>query len=56
MSAFECFENFEAIGVDLKIIDLRLEDIVNRMFQRCFEDKKFKQVTRHLEMSEGRIN
>lgn len=26
-----------------KVIDPRLEDIVNRMFARCFEDKKFKQ-------------
>ncbi|CAF4899400.1 unnamed protein product, partial [Rotaria socialis] len=24
-------------------IDQRLEDIVNRMFQRCFDDKKYKQ-------------
>ena len=26
----------------MKPVDSRLEDIVNRMFQRCFEDKKFK--------------
>ena len=27
-----------------KTIDTRLETIVNRMFQRCFDDKQYKQV------------
>lgn len=37
-------ENFQAKDQsEIKPIDHRLEDIVNRMFQRCLEDKKFKQ-------------
>jgi len=36
-------ENFQAKDAsEMKPVDSRLEDIVNRMFQRCFEDKKFK--------------
>jgi hypothetical protein len=31
-------------------IDERLEDIVNRMFQRCFDDKKYKQVEFHISL------
>lgn len=36
-------DNFQAKDAsEMKPVDSRLEDIVNRMFQRCFEDKKFK--------------
>lgn len=36
-------DNFQAKNASgMKPVDSRLEDIVNRMFQRCFEDKKFK--------------
>ena len=31
-------------GEEQKPIDSRLEAIVNRMFQRCFDDKQYKQV------------
>ncbi|KAG1668453.1 26S proteasome non-ATPase regulatory subunit 1 [Nymphon striatum] len=30
-------------GSDKKVIDSRLESIVNRMFQRCFDDGQYKQ-------------
>lgn len=55
-------ENFQAIDTsEVKPVDTRLEDIVNRMFQRCFEDKKFKQAigiaieTRRLDIVEKSI-
>lgn len=56
-------DNFElsAEGKPLNVIDRRLEDIVNRMFQRFFEDKKFKQAigiaieTRRLDIFERAI-
>jgi 26S proteasome regulatory subunit N2 len=55
-------ENFQARDAsEVKPIDPRLEDIVNRMFQRCFEDKKFKQAigiaieTRRLDVFEKAI-
>ncbi len=55
-------ENFQAKETsDVKPVDTRLEDIVNRMFQRCFEDKKFKQAigiaieTRRLDIVEKAI-
>lgn len=36
-------DNFQAKDAsEVKSVDSRLEDIVNRMFQRCFDDKKFK--------------
>ena len=35
--------NAEASESDQKEIDPRLEDIVNRMFQRCFDDCMYKQ-------------
>lgn len=36
-------DNFQAKDAsEMKPVDSRLEDIVNRMFQRCFDDKKFK--------------
>ncbi|KAL3847589.1 hypothetical protein ACJMK2_018492 [Sinanodonta woodiana] len=35
--------NAESSEEDHKPIDLRLEAIVNRMFQRCFDDRQFKQ-------------
>jgi hypothetical protein len=37
-------EKFQSDGTSHVHIDQRLEDIVNRMFQRCFDDKKYKQV------------
>ncbi len=37
-------EKFQSDGTANVHIDQRLEDIVNRMFQRCFDDKKYKQV------------
>ena len=55
-------ENFQVREQsELKAVDPRLEDIVNRMFQRCFEDKKFKQAigiaieTRRLDVFEKAI-
>ena len=55
-------ENFQVRDPsELKAVDPRLEDIVNRMFQRCFEDKKFKQAigisieTRRLDVFEKAI-
>ncbi|CAF0923796.1 unnamed protein product [Rotaria sp. Silwood1] len=36
-------EKFQSDGTAQIQIDQRLEDIVNRMFQRCFDDKKYKQ-------------
>ncbi|CAF3856457.1 unnamed protein product [Rotaria magnacalcarata] len=36
-------EKFQSDGSVQVQIDQRLEDIVNRMFQRCFDDKKYKQ-------------
>ena len=37
-------EKFQSDGAANVHIDPRLENIVNRMFQRCFDDKKYKQV------------
>jgi mevalonate pyrophosphate decarboxylase len=37
-------DKFQSEGSSHIQIDQRLEDIVNRMFQRCFDDKKYKQV------------
>lgn len=37
-------EKFQSDGQANIKIDQRMEDIVNRMFQRCFDDKKYKQV------------
>ena len=55
-------ENFQAKETsDVKAVDTRLEDIVNWMFQRCFDDKKFKQAigiaieTRRLDIVEKAI-
>jgi 26S proteasome regulatory subunit N2 len=55
-------ENFQVREQsESKPVDPRLEDIVNRMFQRCFEDKKFKQAigiaieTRRLDVFEKAI-
>jgi 26S proteasome regulatory subunit N2 len=55
-------ESFQAKDAsEKKTVDPRLEDIVNRMFQRCFDDKKFKQAigiaieTRRLDMFEKSI-
>jgi len=55
-------ENFQAKeSSEVKAVDSRLEDIVNRMFQRCFDDKKFKQAigiaieTRRLDIVEKAI-
>lgn len=55
-------ENFQVLDQsELKPVDSRLEDIVNRMFQRCFDDKKFKQAigiaieTRRLDIVEKAI-
>ncbi|XP_046557496.1 LOW QUALITY PROTEIN: 26S proteasome non-ATPase regulatory subunit 1-like [Haliotis rubra] len=39
----QCVENAECSEEDRKPIDPRLEAVVNRMFQRCFDDKQFKQ-------------
>ena len=35
--------NAEGAEGEQKTIDSRLESIVNRMFQRCFDDKQYKQ-------------
>ena len=55
-------DNFQAKDAsETKSVDPRLEDVVNRMFQRCFDDKKFKQAigiaieTRRLDMFERAI-
>jgi 26S proteasome regulatory subunit N2 len=55
-------ENFQAVdATEIKQVDQRLESIVNRMFQRFFEEKKFKQAigiaieTRRLDMFEKAI-
>jgi 26S proteasome regulatory subunit N2 len=55
-------ENFQVKETsEVKSIDPRLEDIVNRMFQRFFDDKKFKQAigiaieTRRLDVFEKAI-
>lgn len=55
-------DNFQAKDAsEMKPVDARLEDIVNRMFQRCFDDKKFKQAigiaieTRRLDVVEKAI-
>lgn len=55
-------DNFQAKDAsEIKSVDSRLEDIVNRMFQKCFEEKKFKQVigiaieTRRLDIVEKAI-
>lgn len=37
-------ENAELGENEQKSIDPRLEAVVNRMFQRCFDDKQYKQV------------
>ena len=37
-------QNSETSEEDHKEIDPRLEGIVNRMFKRCFDDRKYKQV------------
>lgn len=39
----QCVVNAEGQEEQKKAIDPRLENIVNRMFQRCFDDKQFKQ-------------
>ena len=39
--------NAEEAEGEQKPIDARLEAIVNRMFQRCFDDKQYKQVGGH---------
>lgn len=41
-------EKFQSDGAANVQIDQRLEDIVNRMFQRCFDDKKYKQVRKEI--------
>jgi len=66
----KCIDHYTKLQVDnfqtketgeLKPVDSRLEDIVNRMFQRCFDDKKFKQAigiaieTRRLDVVEKAI-
>ncbi|KAH3809770.1 hypothetical protein DPMN_138149, partial [Dreissena polymorpha] len=38
-----CVGNTEGSDEDRKPVDARLEAIVNRMFQRCFDDKQYKQ-------------
>ncbi|KAL4219945.1 26S proteasome non-ATPase regulatory subunit 1 [Mactra antiquata] len=38
-----CVSNAENTEEDQKPIDSRLEAVVNRMFQRCFDDKQYKQ-------------
>lgn len=38
-----CVANAESAEGEQKPIDSRLEAIVNRMFQRCFDDKQYKQ-------------
>jgi 26S proteasome regulatory subunit N2 len=55
-------ENFQAIDDSAVVaVDPRLEGIVNRMFQRFFDEKKFKQAigiaveTRRLDMFEKAI-
>jgi iron complex outermembrane receptor protein len=67
----KCIDHYTKIQVDnfqakdaseIKAIDPRLEDIVNRMFQRFFDEKKFKQViglaieTRRLDVFEKAIS
>ena len=37
-------QNAESADELQKEIDPRLEEVVNRMFQRCFDDRRFKQV------------
>ena len=44
-------EKFQSEGSSHIQIDHRLEDIVNRMFQRCFDDKKYKQVNNFISLS-----
>ena len=66
----KCIDHYTKVQVDnfqakdpseVKSIDSRLEDIVNRVFQRCFDDKKFKQAigiaieTRRLDIFEKAI-
>ena len=43
MVIFNLEANGENSQMPLQKIDSRLEDIVNRMFQRCFEDNQYKQ-------------
>ena len=48
-------------GITAKTIDPRLEAIVNRMFQRCFDDRQYKQAvgialeTRRIDIFENAI-
>lgn len=37
-------QNAEATSGDCKMIDKNLEEVVDQMFKRCFEDRQFKQV------------
>jgi len=37
-------ENADLADDEQKTMDPRLEAVVNRMFQRCIDDKQFKQV------------
>jgi hypothetical protein len=36
--------NAECDASDFKMIEQSLENVVNRMFQRCYDDRQFKQV------------
>ena len=37
-------QNAEDTSGDYKMIDKNLEEVVDQMFKRCFEDRQFKQV------------
>lgn len=56
-----CVLNADSSEEEQKTIDPRLETIVNRMFQRCFDDKQFKQAvgialeTRRIDIFENAI-
>uniref|UniRef100_A0A452GVC0 26S proteasome non-ATPase regulatory subunit 1 n=1 Tax=Gopherus agassizii TaxID=38772 RepID=A0A452GVC0_9SAUR len=57
----QCVENAELAEVEKKPVDERLEGIVNKMFQRCLDDHKYKQAigialeTRRLDVFEKTI-
>lgn len=57
----QCVENAELPEGEKKPVDERLEGIVNKMFQRCLDDHKYKQAigialeTRRLDIFEKTI-
>lgn len=47
--------NIDGSHEQKKEIDPRLEAIVNRMFQRCFDDRQYKQVKSNESLSSPKI-